>query len=305
MTILFSVESRAEKRIGIFTFTEETRYSDNQKGIIDQLKKDGFEAPAVKFTIENAKGSKARAAEIAQAFASSKMDLIFTIGTSATIPIAMKIKDKPVVFSAVYDPVESGIAADWKSSGNNTTGTSTRIPMSDIMRVTKQFLPVKRLAVIYTPGEKNSEAQLKEIQGLQANSQIRVIPIILTNKEEAVQILSEVVNNIEAIYLTGSSVVGGLAPTVINMANKAQVVTITHLDDIVDKGALLGMCINSYHAGSLSGKLAVKILKGAKPSNIPIEPAKNFDIILNMKTARAGKFQIPPKFLKTVTRTIE
>lgn len=302
---LFSVEARAEKRIGVLMFSEESRYNECKKGILDQMKEDGFGEPTVKYTIKNAGGSKAKAVEVAQKFAEAKMDLIFTIGTSATIPVAKAIKNVPVVFSMVYDPVETGIAEDWKSSGNNTTGASSRIPMSKIVKSLKEFAPVKRLAVLYTPGEKNSEIQLKELQGIQTDARIKVVPIILTKKEEVAQSLSKVVHTADVFYLTGSSVVGETVPIIGDTANKAKVITITHLDDLVEKGVLLGVCANSYLLGRLAAKKAVRILKGAKPSSIPIETGKKLDLILNMKTAKAGQFQIPPDFMKKVTKTIE
>ncbi len=305
MINLFSVEARAEKTIGILLFTDAIRYNESRNGVIDQLKKDGFGEPSVKYTIENAEGSKAKAVELAQKFAEAKMDLIITIGTHTTLAAVKAIKDVPIVFSTVYDPVDAGIAEDWKSSGNNTTGSSTMIPMSKIMNILKEAAPVKRLAVIYTPGEKNSEAQLMELQKIQASSGVRIVPIILTKKEEAARTISEVVNSADAIYFTGSSIVSATVPEIVDMANKAKVVTITHLDDLVDKGVLIGVCANSYLVGSLAGKKAVKILKGAKPSSIPIEVEKKIDIILNRKTAEAGHFQIPPSFIKKVTKTIE
>jgi putative ABC transport system substrate-binding protein len=305
MMNLFSVEAKAEKRIAIFPFSEEVRYFESQKGIMDQLEKDGFKEPEVRITIENAMGSKAKAAELVQKFAAAKMDLIIAIGTHAAIAATNAMKDVPIVFSTVYDPIEAGISKDWKSSGNNTTGSSTKIPMSKIVNSLKEFAPVKRLAVLYTPGEKNTEFQLIELQNIQANSQIKVIPIILTKKEEVVQTLSEVVHASDAMYLTGSSIIGLTVPIIVDMANKSKVVTITHLDDLVEKGALLGICANSYLVGRLAGKKAVQILKGAKPSSIPIEPEKNVDIILNKKTAKAGKFQIPLSFMNKVTKAIE
>lgn len=67
---------------------------------------------------------------------------------------------------------------------------------------------------LYTPGEKNSEAQLKELQGLQSSSQITVIPIILTKKEEVARTLSVVVPAADAMYLTGSSVIGETVPII-------------------------------------------------------------------------------------------
>jgi putative ABC transport system substrate-binding protein len=84
-----------------------------------------------------------------------------------------------------------------------------------------------------------------------------------------------------------------------------KVITITHLDDLVEKGVLLGVCSDSYPMGRLAGEKAVKILNGARPSSIPIESLKQFDVIINLKTAKAGNFPVPPDFMKTVGRTIK
>jgi putative ABC transport system substrate-binding protein len=205
----------------------------------------------------------------------------------------------------VYDPVEAGIAKSWKRSGNNTTGASARVPLSEVVSSLMEFSPIRRLAVLYTPGEKNSEAHLLELQKIQANFQLHVVPIILTKKEEVAQTLSEIVRTVDALYLTGSSVVGASVPIIVDIANKAKVVTVAHLDDLVERGALLGICANSHNVGHLAGKKAVKVLKGVKPSSIPIEVGEKFDLIVNMKTAKAGQFRISPEFMKKVTKTLE
>jgi putative ABC transport system substrate-binding protein len=302
---LFPSAASAHKKIGVLASSEQTRYREALNGILDQLRKDGFKEPAVTLTIENAKDSKARMAEVVRKFSAAKMDLIITLGTTATVAVSKEVKDVPIVFSMVYDPVEAGIAKDLLSSGNNTTGASTQVSMSRIMSSLQELRPVKRLAVFYTPGEKQSEIQLQEIQKIQSEFQIKVIPIILTQKEDVGQIASEIVRSVEAVYLTGSSVVGTSVPIIVDIANKAKVVTISHLDDLVQKGVLLGICVNSYQVGRLAGIKAVRILKRAKPSSIPIEVGKHLDIILNRKTVKAGQFQIPPAFLKKVTKTIE
>ena len=67
----------------------------------------------------------------------------------------------------------------------------------------------------------------------------------------------------------------------------------------------MGLCADSYTEGRLAGEKAVKILHGAKPSLLSIDVPTKFDVILNMKTARAGQFPIPSEFLKTVTKKIE
>ena len=301
----FSIEAGAEKRIGILLFSEETRYVEATKGFMDTLKEAGFGEPQTKITVENAGANKAKVAELVQKFAAAKMDLIFTGGTSATIAVLLEIKDVPIVFSVVYDPVEAGIAKAWKSSGNNTTGTSSKVPMSKLMDSLKVFAPVKRLAVLYTFGEKNSEAQLKDLQGIQADYGIKVVPVPLTRTEEVEQLLPVVIRSTDALYVTGSNLVDSQISIIVDMATKGKVITITHLDDLVAKGALLGVCSDSYPMGRLAGEKAVKILKGVKPSSIPIESLKQFDVMINLKTAKAGGFQVLPDFMKTVRRTIK
>lgn len=301
---MIPVKAMAENRIGVLMFTAAPRYEESKRGILDQLRKEGFGEPAVKYAIENARGSKAKAVEAAQKFA-AEVDLIITLGTHATLAATRATRDVPIVFSTVYDPVEVGISSDWKSSGNNTTGSSTKVSMPMIINVLRELVPVKRLAVLYTPGEKNSEAQLMELQKVQADFRIKVIPVILGGKEEVSQALSEVVQAVDAIYLTGSSIVTATLAQIVEKANRGKVVTITHLDDLAEGGALMGVGVDSYLVGRLAGVKAAKILRGAKPSSIPIEAEKKLDIILNRKTAKAGQFSIPPHFMNMVTKTIE
>jgi len=302
---LLCVEARAEKKIGLLLCTEEARYHEARNGVMDQLKENGFGEPAVKYITENAEGSKNKANKIMEKFIAEKVALIVTFGTNAAVAATKATKDVPIVFSHVYDPVEAGVALGWKSSGNNTTGAATRVPMEKLLKSLKEFAPVKRLGVLYAPGEKQTEIQLKELQKVQAEFQIQVLPIILTEQDQVSRILPDIVRTVDAISFPGGSISGKNVETIVEMASKAKVVTISHLDDLVKKGVLLGVCVNSYGIGRLAGKKAAAILKGAKPSSIPIEPPLKLDIILNKKTATAGDFTISPEFMKTVTRTIE
>jgi putative tryptophan/tyrosine transport system substrate-binding protein len=303
---LFSAaDAKTNKKIGFIIYSEEVRYDEARRGIVDQLKEAGFAEPSVKFTVANAKGSKAKATEAVQKFSGDKMDLIVTMGTSASVVAGRIIKDTPIVFSTVYNPVESGIAKDLKSSGNNTTGVTTMFPLSKIIYFMKEFAPVKTLAVLYTPDEKNTEAQLRELQRYQTETKIKVIPIIIASKEDLTRMIPEAVRVADAIFLTGSSVIGNSVPFIVEKANSVKIVTVTHLDDLVRKGALLGMGVDSYAAGRQAGKIAVRILKGAKPSSIPIEAGKKVNYFFNMHSAKAGQFSIPPNFLKKVTEVIE
>ncbi|MEI6315549.1 MAG: ABC transporter substrate-binding protein [Syntrophus sp. (in: bacteria)] len=302
---LITGEAWAEKKIGIFMFSEETRYVEATKAFKNRLAEAGFGENKVTYFVENAQGNKARAAEIVKKLSAQKLDLILSLGTSATVPLSREIKDVPIVFSVVYDPVDAGIATSWKSSGNNTTGSSPLVPMPKLMDTLKLFAPVKRLAVLYTPGEKNSETQVRELQRIQDKYRIKIIPVRLAKKEEIDQLIPEVLRSADAMYITGSNLVNSQIQSIVDMSAKARVITITHLEDLVVKGVLLGVTSDSYAGGRVSGDMAVKIFKGAKPSSIPIEIVAKNTVMLNMNTVKKGSFVVPAKFMKIVTKKIE
>lgn len=294
-----------EKKIGVLFWNQAPRYTEAKNGMLDQLKKEGFEEPAVRFFIVNADGNKAKAVEAVRDFTKAKMDMIITLGTSATLVATRYVNDVPVVFSSVYDPVGSKIAESWNSSGNNTTGTSNLVPMALPLSSLKEFAAVKKVAVLYTPSEVNSVLQLKELLKLQAEFQVKIIPVPLTAVEDVAQLLPEVVRGVDALYLTGGSIVDKASRTIVDMATRERVITLTHIDDLLDRGVLLGVCADSYELGRLAGKKAAKVLRGAKPSSIPIEHLKKVPVTINMRTAKAGGFRLPPAFMKSATRVME
>ncbi len=304
LLVLTASPSAATKKIGILAFSEQPRYLEAVRGITDKLQEAGLGEPQDEFMIENANANKAVAAELVKKFAAEKMNLIFTIGTHATLALMQEIKGVPIVFAQVYDPVEAGIAKDWQSSGNNTTGATTKIPMSKLIESLKLFKPVKSLAVLYTPGEKNSEAQLGDLQALQAHYEIKVIPVPLSKPEEVPQLLPIVLRNTDSLYVTGSNLVDSQISTIVDLATKAHIPTISHLEDLIEKGVLLGVGPDSYQVGRLAGEKALRIIQGEKPSAIPIETPGQIKVMLNLKTVQAGNFQVSPDFMKTVTTEV-
>lgn len=302
---LSSVEAQADKNIGVLLSSSEVRYQEALKGLKERLEERGFGGKHVTLIVENADGNKAKVEEVVKQFGAAELDLIVVMGTNATIGVSREIHDVPIVFVTVYDPIEAGIAKTWNSSGNNTTGITTKIPMSLLMDSLKTFKEVNRLTVLYTPGEKNSELQLTDLQRIHKDFALTVEPVSLAKWEEVNHLLPEVFRNAEAVYITGSNFVNSQLPMIVDYAIKAKVVTISHLDDLITKGVLLGMCTNNYAGGRLAAEKVIQILKGAKPSSLPIEPPKKYDVLLNMKTARLCQFEIPPCFMKTVTRIIE
>lgn len=302
---LYSGQAAAGKTIGLLVFSDEARFVRTAKGIKDTLEGAGLRSPRTRIIEENACGDKAKAAVLAEKFGLARMDLIFTIGTQATTAAALRIRDVPLVFAEVYDPVEAGIAKGWKDSRNNTTGAASKLPMPNVIECLRRFAPVKSLAVLYMPSEKNSEAVFKDLQGIEADYAIKIVPVPLVKKAEIEQFLPAALRSVDALYVTGSSLTGSEVSLIADMATRAGKISTSHLPDLIEGGVLLGLCPNPYLIGRAAGEKALRILKGVKPSSIPIDSPGKVNIILNMRTARAGGFRVPPDFMRTVGRTIE
>lgn len=303
--LLHSRDALAATNIGVLLYSEEDRYHSSFEGIRKELAKAGFKEPKVKFIAGNAAGSKAKATELVESFKKERLSLLITLGTNATIIAAREIRNVPIVFSMVFDPIEVRIAKDWKSSGTNVTGVSPRISMSGLVKRLSEIRPAKRIAVLYTPGEKNSEVQLKELQALQEKMAFKVVPVIISRPEDIPQILPEVLPTIDSLYFSGSSIVGSNIPAIVTLAAKANVITFTHLEDLVQNGVMLGVAADPYRLGIMAGKKAAAVLNGVSPAAIPIEFMKTPQLYLNRKTAKTTGIKLPDSLIRNAEKIFE
>lgn len=299
-----STAAQAGTKIGIFLFSRETRYLEAVAGFKAALAEGGFTEPSTVFVERDANANRATATEIADFFADKSFNLVFTAGTSASTAAQKRIADKPIVFGVVYDPIRAGLAKDWSSSGINTTGASTKIPMDYIVKTLQLLKPVRKIAVLYTPGELNSELVVRDLLAIQSTMGIKVLSVPLSSKEEIPALLPDAMRSADAVYVSGSNFVDRQLEAILRYAHEARAVTFSHLEDLVDKGLTFGVCAEPRAIGIAAGKKAVSILKGAKPSDLPIDIPKDGQVILNVKSAEAIGLVIPDEFMKRVNRQI-
>jgi putative ABC transport system substrate-binding protein len=93
-------------------------------------------------------------------------------------------------------------------------------------------------------------------------------------------------------------------PAISAVAAEYKLPTASHIIDTVEKGALLGVTANLQEVGKLCGAKAAQVLRGAKPSDVPIETLKHFEVAINMKTATASGVKIPMDLLQSASRVI-
>ncbi|MBF0486100.1 MAG: ABC transporter substrate-binding protein [Candidatus Omnitrophica bacterium] len=295
----------ATKKIGILLWAKDLRNLKTLEGFMAELREEGFKPPEIEVMIKSADANRARAMKISQKFSAMKMDLYVGIGTSPALALKKEISDRPIVFALVYDPVATGVVESWQSPGNNVTGSSNYIFIGDVIDVVKKVVPLKSLAVIYSPGDKNAEEQLKQVKENSFSEGVRVVPVSIASQDEAFTVLRYFKGRVEAVYLSGSVVVENAIPLIVEEAKKDHILTVSHLLDYTGKGVLLGVGKDLGHVGRTAGHQAAMILNGANPKNIPIGKQKDTEIFINMTTARACGINIPDEVRRSAEKLIE
>jgi len=296
--------SSEKLKIGILHSADEARYLQTAEGALKQLKAEGFDDGKISVDTQSAKGDRATAAKIAKHFVADGAKVILTMGTGATGVAVKEVKEIPIVFGMVWDPVDSGFAKDWRSSGTNTTGSSSKVPMIALYKTLKQLTPVKRLVVMFCPSEKNSVLQLQEFKDVQKELGIEIIEAPVAKAEEAASVARAFASRGEAIYTSGAVAVTSQMPAITAVLVERKIPTISHLADAVEAGALIGVTANIQEGAKFVGAKTAQILRGSQPADLPIEMSKRFDIAINLKTANAMGVKIPINLLQSASKII-
>jgi putative ABC transport system substrate-binding protein len=291
-------------KIGVLLSANDARYQDSAAAAVKQLKAEGYDDSRITVMTQSANGDKALGARIARQFATDGARLVLTVGTAATAGALAELKELPIVFATVWDPVEAGFAKSWASSGNNVTGSSNKVPMASIVRTAKRLGPVKRLGVLFNPAEKNSVLQLEDLKGLQRELAFEVIEVPVGKKEEAVAVARTFAARVDAFYVSGAVTVTSQMPGIVAVAVEHKLPTVSHIIDTVEAGVLVGVTANLQEVGKRAGAKAAQVLRGTKPASIPMDTVKRFDVAINLKTATATGVKIPMDLLQSASRVI-
>lgn len=293
-----------KKKVGIIQLIQHDALDQANKGFIDGLAEKGYkDGENIEIEQQNASGKQDTAQQIAGQFVSAKKDLIFAIATPTAQACYNATKDIPIVFSAVTNPVNDGLAKDWKSSDCNTTGTSDMANIDEQLALLKEVLPnAKTLGVVYTTSETNSVNQVNELELLAAKYNLKIKKIGVANINEINQVLSNAMGDIDVLYAPTDNNVAASYELVAQIALKANKPVIGAEPAVVEKGGLLSKGIDYYELGKMAGYKAAEILDGKNPQDIEIETMKELAITVNTDVAKKLGITIPQNILDSAKK---
>ena len=251
---------------------------------------------------------EARFAEIATEFVRLKVDVIFTYATPSSIAAKRATAVIPIVFAAAGDPVGSGLVASLARPGGNITGLS--IQQTDLaskrLEILRELLPgLRTLAILVDTGASNSDLERGEAQTAANALGLATLISEVRRVDDIAPAFDALKGRAEALYVCGSPLLTTNRIRVNNLALGVRLPTMHGFREYVVAGGLTSYGPNFPGLFRRAADYVDKILRGAKPSDLPVEQPTKFDFIINLTTAKILGLEIPPTLLTRADEVIE
>ena len=296
-------------RIGILIPESGRPETQSVKGLRDGLKELGYkERHDIHIEMRDAKGDRAALKPMANELVSKKVDLIFTTGTRSTQAAMAATNEIPIVFRHPGNPQTMGLVKSNTRPGGNVTGVAGfGLEMTGKrLEALQQIVPgVRRVHIFYDLNDKSSRDNCDFTKKLAEKLGLEVVEHGTKSNEELKTSLDNFQSGAgDALFQVPDNLVDSEADFIFQTARQKKLPTMFNEEPWAIKGALAAYGPSSYQMGRQAAGLADKIIKGQKPENLPIEPARKFDLIINFRTANAIGLTIPPDMLKKADRVI-
>lgn len=305
----FTVVEAKTYKISVSQFVEHPALDAALKGFQDYMKENGIN---VDYTVHNAQANMATAGQIGSQIMGEKPDLILAIATPSaqTCAQALKkaphMKNTPMLFSAITDPILAGLVKDLESPGGNITGVSDMLPLDQHMEMVKKFIPnLKLLGVIYNSGEANSISSVKLLKSVGKKMGYEVVDATVAKTSEVYQASKSLVGRVDAVFIPTDNTVVESLESVVKVCDENNLPLFGSDVDSVKRGAVAALGFDYYMHGRQTGAMAQRIFNGANPANMPVETQKELKLHINRKYANLMEVKIPEELLKAADKIYE
>jgi putative tryptophan/tyrosine transport system substrate-binding protein len=238
-----------------------------------------------------------------------KVDVIVTPTTPAAVAAKNATKTIPIVFLNVGDPLAAGLVDSLARPGGNLTGFTniTAVLAGKLLELVKETVPkLTRVAVLWSPQDASSTQQWKESQlaGRELGLQLHSMEVSSADKLESA-FNDAVKARSAALAVAGSPVVLSNRKRVVDLAAKNRLPSIYTRRDYVESGGLMSYGADRAEPYRRVALYVDKILKGTKPADLPVEQPTRFELVINLKTAKALGLTIPPVVLMRAEKVIK
>jgi putative tryptophan/tyrosine transport system substrate-binding protein len=255
-------------------------------------------------------GHAERIPALAAELVALRPDLLVSSGPQATVALKSATATIPIVFVSVADPVGLGLVQSLSRPGGNITGLATMVPddfLAKRIQILQDLAGASKIALLVNPSN-----QLHRLLGVEQSARIaRNLGVALliveatTPEEIDAAFASAAAQHADAIVDVGDILTAQQAPRVTALAAKHHLPATYLYRQSANEGGLIAYGPNFADLYRRAAVYVDKILKGAKPSDLPVEQPTKFELVINMKTAKTLGLTVPPSLLNYADEVIE
>jgi putative tryptophan/tyrosine transport system substrate-binding protein len=253
-------------------------------------------------------GRDERFAEIAAEFIRLKVDVIVTVATPPTIAAKQATSIIPIIFAVAGDPVATGLVASLAQPGGNVTGLSAKASdtASKRLELLREVVPnLRRLAVLANVASPQALVEIREVQAAAGKLGLAVILSEIRRAEDIAPVFDALKGRADGLYVCADPLMNTNRTRINILAVGARLSTMHSFREYVEAGGLMSYGANVPDLLRRAADFVDKILRGAKPADLPVEQPTKFDLILNLTTAKVLGLTIPDSFLLRADEVIE
>jgi putative tryptophan/tyrosine transport system substrate-binding protein len=255
-----------------------------------------------------AEGRSERFVEIAAEFVQLKVDIIVASTTLAVIAAKQATAIIPIVIATANDPVGTGLVASLARPGGNVTGLSNQMADTAAKRlelVQEVVLGLRRLAILGNVGNPGAVLEMGEVQAAARTLALEVVTLEIRRAEDIGPAFEGAKGRADALYVAADPLANSNRVRINTLALAARLPTMQGVREYVEAGGLMSYGPNIADGYRRAADYVDKILRGAKPGDIPVEQPTKFDLVLNLTTAKALGLDVPPTLLARADEVIE
>ena len=252
-------------------------------------------------------GRSERVAEIAAELARRGVDVILAYGGAVAV-LRQATASIPIVFAPANDAIGAGLVASFSHPGGNVTGLS--VQQGEIagkrFELLHQVVPnIRRLGIIFDASYSAAVLETSNVQAMAHDVGLEVAPHGIQRAEDIVPAFGALKGQADALYVAQDALIDANNALIITLALSAKLPTISTTPDFAKAGALMSYGPNMPALFRRAAEIVDKILRGTKPGDIPVEQPTEFDLVINLKTAKALNLTIPDKMLAIANDVID
>ena len=292
--------------IGISKIVAHPALDAIERGIQEEVSR---QYPDARFDLQNANGEMSTASSIAQKFKAENVTLAVGIATPTAQALVNTLKDRPVIYSAVTDPVDAGLVRSTEKGEPHVTGISDMTPVRAQIELLNQIKPIQTLGHVYTSSEANAVSLANIARSVCKSMGIKFVETTVSNSAEVKQAVQTIAGRVDGIYISNDNTVVSALAAVASVANKHHIPVMSADPSSAETTPVLAAWgFDYYKMGKATGRLVVRVLKGEKPETIPtifMTDASDVDLLINLDVAADLGLTFPEDVIDTANTIIE